>query len=66
MEKVSIQFSADEVIKIERFRLENETLESAVKRLILAYISGIPNKVWSNNEDDIFNEFEETFQKLGE
>lgn len=66
MEKVSIEFSDDEINKIEKFRREDETFDSTVKRLVLTHISEIPNKIWSNNEDEIFNEFEETFQKLAE
>lgn len=66
MEKVSIEFSDDEITKIEKFRLENETLESTVRRLVLSHLSEISNEEWVKNQDEIFNEFEETFQKLAE
>lgn len=66
MEKVSIEFSEDEMLKIEKFKLENEPFESTVKRLVLSHRSEIPKEMWSNNMDKIFDEFEETFQKLAE
>ncbi|MFV2016864.1 MAG: hypothetical protein ACC656_15645 [Candidatus Heimdallarchaeota archaeon] len=66
MEKISIEFSEDEISKIEKFRIGNESFETTIRRLVLTHISEIPKEIWSNNLDNIFDEFEETFQKLAE
>jgi len=66
MEKVSIEFSVEELEKINKHRLENETIEAAVRRLLLSHISEIPDNIWSSHTQSVFDEFEETFQKLAE
>lgn len=66
MEKVSIEFSEDELEQINQFKKEKESLESALKRMILTHISEIPKSLWTANIDPIFNEFDETFQILAE
>lgn len=66
MEKFSIEFSKKEIQKIKRFIHKDESFESAIKRLTLSYIPDITRNEWSDNIDKIFDEFEETFQKLAE
>ena len=66
MEKVSIEFSVEELENINKHRLENETIEAAVRRLLLSHISEIPDNIWTSHTHSVFDEFEETFQKLAE
>ena len=66
MEKFSIEFSKEEIKMIKRFILKGESFESAIKRLTLSYIPNISRNEWSENIDKIFDEFDETFQKLAE
>ncbi|MHA2028885.1 MAG: hypothetical protein ACXAC2_20135 [Candidatus Kariarchaeaceae archaeon] len=66
MEKVSIEFSEEEINRIQKFRIGNEPFEAIIRRLVLTHVSEIPKEIWSNNLDKIFDEFEETFQKLAE
>lgn len=66
MEKIQIEFSKEELEKIKKFKLKNEEFEDTVKRIVLTHSLNIENELWSKNIDEIFDEFEDTFQKLAE
>ena len=66
MEKVSIEFSDEEIIEIEKYRIGNEPFEATIRRIVLAHISEIAKQRWTSNLDEIFDEFNETIEKLAE
>lgn len=64
VEKLIVRFSKEEQEKIEKFRLKGESIETTIRRLILAYFLNIDDETWTKNEDRVFEEFEDTFKKL--
>jgi hypothetical protein len=66
MEIVSIEFFERELELIKSHELKNETISETIKGLISQLLNEIPNNVWKFAVDEIFEEFDETFQKLAE
>lgn len=66
MEKISIEFSEQELKRLLEFQSKDESLESMIKRLLLTYVPDIPPNEWTNHLDKMFVEYEETFEKLAE
>ena len=66
MEHVTLDFTEEELKIIKRLQKPGELINDTIKRLVMQVSSTINDKEWNNNTKEIFDEFEETFQKLAE